>query len=91
MKTNTTKTSQMQIRIDPSLKLEAESVLSQIGLSSTEFVRMALKQLVMQKGLPFEAKIPNAETIAAFNEDPSTLKSYTNVKEMMKDLLSDAD
>lgn len=67
------KTAQMQIRIDPDLKSDAEGILSAIGLSPTEFVRMSLRQLVMRKGLPFEARIPNAETREA-------IKDYTAEK-----------
>lgn len=86
-----TKTSQMQIRLDPELKSEAEDVLTKLGLSSTEFVRMALRQLVMRKGLPFEARIPNKETIAAFNENLENLPRFTNAAELFKYLDSQVD
>ena len=62
------KTEQMHIRVEPALKAEAEAVLSQLGLRAPEFVRMALRQVVLQRGLPFAVRIPNAETIAALNE-----------------------
>ena len=88
------KTAQMQIRIDPDLKSDAEGILSEIGLSATEFVRMSLRQLVMRKGLPFEARIPNAETIAAIQEDVSQNKRYSGkgaFDEMMADILTESD
>ena len=37
----------MQIRIGPELKAEAEAVLSRLGLKPTEYIRMALSQLVL--------------------------------------------
>ena len=80
------KTAQMQIRLDPKLKKEAEGLLEQLGLSPTEFVRMALRQLVMKKEIPFETRIPNAETIAAMNEDISKYKRYSSAKELIEDL-----
>ena len=83
------KTSQMQIRLDPDLKSDAEGILSQIGLSATEFVRMSLRQLVMRNGLPFDAVIPNAETIEALNEKRADLEGYTDTKKMMNDILSE--
>ena len=55
------KTEQLQVRLEPELKAEAEAVLSQLGLKPTEFVRMALRQLVMRRGLPFDAHLPNSE------------------------------
>ena len=54
------KTEQLQVRLKPKLKAEAEAVLSQLGLKPTEFVRMALHQLVMRRGLPFDAHLPNS-------------------------------
>ena len=76
----------MQIRLDPALKSEAEAVLSKIGLSATEFTRMALRQLVMQKGIPFETRIPNATTIAALEEDVSNRPQFSSVDDYLKDL-----
>ena len=47
------KTEQLQIRLEPKLKAEAEAVLFQLGLKPTEFIRMTLRQLIMCRGLPF--------------------------------------
>ena len=51
------KTEQLQIRLEPKLKAKAEAVLSQFGLKPTEFVRMAMRQLVMRRGLPYDAHL----------------------------------
>lgn len=83
------KTAQMQIRIDPDLKSDAEAVLGALGLSPTEFVRMSLRQLVMRKGLPFEARIPNEETIAAIREPREGLPRYKTVDDLMASLLAE--
>ena len=80
------KTKQMQIRLEPELKAEAEAVLSQLGLKPTEFIRMALRQLVMRNGLPFDARIPNAETIAALEEPTNDLKRFGSPEELFADL-----
>ena len=81
-----TKTKQMQIRLDPELKTKAEVVLSQLGLKPTEFIRMALRQLVMHHGLPFDARIPNPETIAALEEPTNTLRRFGSPEELFADL-----
>ncbi len=57
---------------------------------------MTFRQLVMRQGLPFEAKIPNDETIAAFEESErdyktGRLKSYTSTNDMMTDILDESD
>lgn len=52
---------------------------------------------IREQGIPFEItrETPNSETLAAFKEveemmkNPSLGKSYTNVDEMMEDLLNE--
>ncbi|MBI5003777.1 type II toxin-antitoxin system RelB/DinJ family antitoxin [Candidatus Kaiserbacteria bacterium] len=83
----TAKTQIVQARVTPQLKRDAEHVLDKIGISTTDAFRMFLRQVVLQKGLPFEAKVPNKATIAAFREDVNKLKSYTSTEEMFKDIL----
>jgi DNA-damage-inducible protein J len=58
----------IRARISPDLKAEAESILDQIGLSSSDAIRMFYKQITMRKGLPFEARIPNATTREALRD-----------------------
>jgi DNA-damage-inducible protein J len=55
-------------RVDKSLKAKAERILSRVGISTTDAITMLLHQIVLRKGLPFEARIPNEETIAAMAE-----------------------
>lgn len=80
------KTEQIQIRLEPGLKAEAEAVLARLGLKPTEFIRMALRQLVVCKGLPFDARVPNAQTIAALEESPENLRRFGSVREMFADI-----
>jgi DNA-damage-inducible protein J len=71
-------------RIDPKLKRSAERVFSQIGISTTEAIRLFLRQVDLHKGLPFPVRIPNAETVAAMKEvnDPATLRRYGSFREL---------
>ena len=55
-------------RVDRQLKERAEKVLDQVGISTTDAVTMLLHQIVLRRGLPFEARIPNRETISAMEE-----------------------
>lgn len=52
-------------RIEPKLKTQAEGILHKVGLTSAEAVRLFYMQVCLHKGLPFEVKIPNEETIKA--------------------------
>jgi DNA-damage-inducible protein J len=58
----------VRARIEPGLKKKAEGILSRVGISSTEFIRLAYSQVVLRQGIPFEARIPNAETRKAIAE-----------------------
>ncbi|MFT5606899.1 MAG: DNA-damage-inducible protein J [Parvicella sp.] len=53
------KTSVIHTRIDADLKAGAESILKQIGLSSSEAVRLFYRQIELNNGIPFDVKIPN--------------------------------
>ncbi len=60
------KTTVIHTRIDADLKVGAENVLKQLGLSSSEAVRMFYRQIELNQGIPFDVKIPNkltAETL----------------------------
>jgi len=55
-------------RVDGRLKAKAERVLAQVGISTSDAITMLLHQIVLQKGLPFEARIPNKETVEAIEQ-----------------------
>ena len=71
-------------RIDPKLKKSAERVFFTLGISTTEAVRLFMKQVELNKGLPFPVSIPNAKTIAAMKEanDPASLRRYSTFREL---------
>ncbi len=78
----------IQARIDKSLKVEGERILNEIGITTTELMRMTFRQLVMRKGLPFDACIPNADTLEAFEEakDPGKVTSYPDAETAISDM-----
>lgn len=63
-----TKSAYVTARVEPELKETAEAILRRIGLSTTEAVTMFLHQVVLQRGLPFAARIPNKLTREAIAE-----------------------
>lgn len=50
-------TDQINVRIDTTTKIAAETVFSQLGLSATDAIRMFYRQVAMRQGLPFEPRI----------------------------------
>lgn len=75
------------LRLDPEAKDRAYAVFNQIGLKPAQAFNLFLHQVALQGGLPFEVKIPNAETIAAMEEtERGEGTRYKNVDAMFKDL-----
>lgn len=86
----------LTMRIDDELKKQAEELFNELGMNMTTAFTIFAKQAVREQRIPFEItrEIPNAETLEAMNEveqmkrDSSIGKSYTDVDEMMKELLA---
>ena len=81
------KVAEIRSRIEPDLKENATRVLASCGLNISDAVRLFLRQVVAQNGLPFEVKAPNAVTIAAMEEaDSGHLPHFGSVQELFDDL-----
>ena len=52
------RTSNIFARVEPEIKKQAEQVLDQLGIPMSNAVNMFLKQIVLQRGIPFEMKLP---------------------------------
>lgn len=58
------RTANVFARVEPEIKEQAESVLDQLGIPMSNAVSMFLRQIVLQKGIPFEMKLPRTEPLA---------------------------
>lgn len=65
----------VRARIDEHLKDEAAAVLAEMGLTVSDLVRMTLTRVAKDKALPFDLKVPNAETQAAMEESRAMMKA----------------
>ena len=85
------KTANLNIRMDPKIKTEAEALFSTFGMTVSDAVNIFLHQALLEGGLPFAVKQPryNAETEAAMAEARAILdgripaKRYDSVQDMM--------
>ena len=55
-------------RMDADLKEAAENILAACGLNATQGINLFYRQIVLNHGLPFDVKIPNAESRKAMSE-----------------------
>ena len=58
------RTSSVFTRVEPDIKEQAEAVLNQLGISMSSAVEMFLRQVVLQRGIPFEMKLPADKPIS---------------------------
>ena len=54
------KSANLYARIEPDVKEQAESILSALGIPASNAINMFYKQIILNRGLPFEVKIPMA-------------------------------
>lgn len=82
------KTAMVIARVEPELKKDSEKVLKRLGMSITEAVNLFLSQVRIQKGLPFEVRIPNKTTLKAMKDanEGKNLTVCKDVDDMFKKL-----
>jgi DNA-damage-inducible protein J len=57
------KTATIQARINPDLKKKLQNILSSLNLSMSEAISLYLTQVTLNRGIPFEIRIPNDLTL----------------------------
>ena len=82
-----------QIRIEESVKADANKLLKELGLDMSTAVNMFLRQLIMRHGMPFSVTVPQykQEVLDAMAEaerisrDPY-IKGYSDLDELFREL-----
>jgi DNA-damage-inducible protein J len=83
-------TAVVRARIDESTKRKASKALADMGLSVSDAIRLLLVRVAADEAMPFEVKVPNAETLAAMAElKRGEGKSFDSVEALMADLNAD--
>ena len=81
----------VRARIETGLKKEATAVLAAMGLSVSDAIRLMLVRVVSDKALPFDVRIPNAETQAAIRDiQDGKVTRFDSVEALMADLNDDS-
>lgn len=78
------KSAVIHARIEPCTKTAAERVLTRLGLSPTEAIRLFYTQITLRQGLPFSVEIPNdltAKTLRKSKEGQET-ETFETADEM---------
>ncbi len=80
MKTQTT------IRVDQENYLQAKEILKYLGLTYSQAINVFNNMIVCHKGLPFELKMPDDETLAAMSEAKNLVGDFVSIDEFAKSL-----
>ena len=84
MSKNTT----ISVRIDSETKVQSQKVLKQLHMTMSEAVAVFLKQVALQRGIPFEIRIPTELTAKTLekSEKGEDVKSFDSVDALFEDL-----
>ena len=77
------------MRLEPKIKAQANDILSELGLTFSDAVNLFMRQVINHRGLPFDIKIPNAETQAAIEASRRGEGERMTLDEMRASLLED--
>ena len=58
------RTSNIFARVEPEIKEQAELVLEQLGIAMSNAIGLFLRQVVLQRGIPFELKLPQSKPLS---------------------------
>ncbi len=73
------KSANLYARIEPEVKEQAENILAALGIPASNAITMFYKQIIMQRGLPFEVKLPASRFV-----DSSVLSDEEMDEELQK-------
>jgi DNA-damage-inducible protein J len=78
----------IQIRLDKQTKNQVQKIFGMLDISTSEAVKLFLRQVVLHKGIPFEIKIPNALTDKTLrkSEAGKDLHRVSSVEQLVKEL-----
>jgi addiction module RelB/DinJ family antitoxin len=81
--TTLSQTQFVQVRVDADKKRQVESVLSKLGISTSQAIKMFFNQIIMRKAIPFELSVPKGITDKEIDysevtpEELSRMAAYT--------------
>lgn len=76
--------STVRARIDSKLKNDVEIIFNELGLNTSQAITLFLKKVKMERGIPFELKIPNEITLKAMDEAKNMEGEISSLEEFAK-------
>ena len=54
-----TRSANVNVRVEPDVKEQAEAILEKLGVSVSSFINMTYRQVILRKGIPFSVTVPS--------------------------------
>ena len=81
------KTATARARVNPEVKEKAEHILHDLGLTVSGAFELFYRQIIINKGLPFDVTLPNDVTIQAIQDSRSGHgKKFKDADSLFEDL-----
>lgn len=82
------KTAIVRARVEPKVKDMVEKILDKLGISTSEAINIFFRQVYLNKGLPFEIKLPNEELneAVASSRKGKNITKHESIEEMFTEL-----
>lgn len=80
------KTEMIRARVEPGIKHVAEEIFQTLGISVSEAINLFYQQVALHHGMPFDVRIPNAETLEALRQarENVNLTTWNTVEDLIK-------
>ena len=72
-----TKSANVLARVEPEVKEQTESIMSQLGLPASVVINALYKQIIMTKSIPFSLSLPKEPA----TQDSMTTEEFDSIKE----------
>lgn len=82
------KSAYVRARIEPNLKIGAEAIFDEFGVTASQVINMLYKHVVRKHEIPLDLSLPNKETAKAIEEarKDKGLVAYKNLDDMFDQL-----
>ena len=82
------KTAIIQARIDPEVKNKAQNIFNKLNITMSEAISLFLTQVTLNKGIPFDIRIPNELTAKTLHNSDNGKELYhvSDVDELFQEL-----
>lgn len=54
-----TRSANVNVRVEPDVKKQAEDILDKLGVSASAFINMTYRQVILKRGIPFSVELPS--------------------------------